>query len=167
MKVALRLTVMVSCPRRAASSRSALAIIFWICGVAFKRGNACRRCTVGSGARRDHESVALNGSRRRDCLIGARVGQFEHHQVVDGHRVIDIHQVPLLRMRVCGSGNGSIGLDESGPEPGQVSGTPVPHDGFELARVGKLGATHIDAVQSVERARELERSVAARALESG
>src|SRR5712692_1975053 len=58
-------------------------------------------------------------------------------------------------MRVCHGGNGSISLDESGPERGQVSGTPVPHDGFELARVGELGATHIDAVQSVERAREL------------
>src|ERR1700674_3497497 len=123
--------------------------------VAFKRGNVCRRCTVGSGSWRDHKSLALNGSRRRDCLIGARVGQLEHHQVVDGHRVIDIHQVPFLGMRVCHGGNGSISLDESGPERGQVSGTPVPHDRFELARVGKLGATYIDAVQSVERAREL------------
>src|SRR6266851_9666656 len=124
-------------------------------GVAFKRRDVCGGGTVGGGSRRDHKSMALNGSRRRHCLIGARVGQLERHQVVDGHRVIDIHQVPFLRMRVCGCGNGSIGLNEGGPEPGQVSGTPVPHDGFELARVGESGATHIDAVQSVERAREL------------
>ena len=58
-------------------------------------------------------------------------------------------------MRVCHGGNRSISLDESGPERGEVSGIPVPHDGFELARVWELGATHIDAVQSVERAREL------------
>ena len=73
------------------------------------------------------------------CLIGTRVGHLEHHQVVDRHRVIDIHQVPFLRMRICGGGNGSIGLDESGPEPGQVSGTPIPHDGFELARDWEVG----------------------------
>src|SRR5258708_37076994 len=58
-------------------------------------------------------------------------------------------------MRVCHGGNRSISLDESGPERGQVSGIPVPHNGFELARVGELGATYIDAVQSVEHAREL------------
>ena len=108
-----------------------------------------------------------NGSRRRDRLIGARVGHFEHHQVVDRHRVIDIHQVSLLRMRIGGGGNGSIGLDESGPEPGQVSGTLIPHDGFELARVGKLGAAHIDAVQTVERARELSDQLLHELLESG
>src|SRR5882724_6414824 len=59
--------------------------------VAFKRGNMSRRCTVGSGSWRDHKSLALNGSRRSDGLIGARVGQLKHHQVIDGHRVIDIH----------------------------------------------------------------------------
>src|SRR6202162_6472756 len=72
--------------------------------VAFKRGNVCRRCTVSGRARRDHESMALNGSRRRDSLIGARVGQLERHQVVDGHPVIDLPPVPFLRTRVSGCG---------------------------------------------------------------
>ena len=123
--------------------------------VALQRGNVCRGRTVSGGAWRDHESVACNGFRRRDGLIGAGVGHLEHHQVVDRHRVIDIHQVPLLRMRIGGGGNGSIGLDKSGPEPSQVSCIPISHDGFELAGIGKLGAGYVDAVQSVENAREL------------
>src|SRR4029077_4838047 len=87
-------------------------------GVAFKRRDVCGGVTVGGGSRRDYESMALNGSPRPARLVGAGVGQFEHHQVVDGHRVIDIHQVPFLRMRVCGCGKGSIRLNEGGPEPG-------------------------------------------------
>src|ERR1700674_4621072 len=123
--------------------------------VAFKRGNVCRRCTVGSGSWRDHKSLALNGSRRCDCLVSPGIGHLEHHEVVDGHRIIDIHQIPLLRMRIWGGRNGSICLYESCPEPGQIARALIPHDGFELARIRKLGAGDIDPVQSVERTREL------------
>src|SRR5437868_35421 len=41
--------------------------------VAFKRGDVCGGGTVGGGSRRDYESMALNGSRGRDSLIGTGV----------------------------------------------------------------------------------------------
>src|SRR5262249_22978680 len=59
-------------------------------GVALQRGNVCCGSAVSSSAWRNHESVARNGVRRRDRLIGPRVSHFEHHQVVDRHCVINV-----------------------------------------------------------------------------
>ncbi len=53
---------------------------------------------VGGSPRRHHATVICNRVGCCYCLVRARVREFEHHQVIDSHRVVNIGKVALFGM---------------------------------------------------------------------
>lgn len=124
-------------------------------GIALERRDVRGGSAVSSRTWRDDEPMAPDGAGRRNGLVGPGIGHLEHHEVIDGHRIVDINEVPFFGMNLRRCRNRAIGLHERGSQRGKIAGVLVSDDCFELPRIRQLRARHIEAVQAIQDAREL------------